>query len=539
MKAFWEETLVRLRHVPEEEILKKLRISFDDLDEYQQQIFLDIACFFFNESKTDAIYMWTACQFYPERGIDVLTSKCLIKILHNDVFWMHDQLISMGREIVRQESPTEFGKRSRLWIEKEVLEVIGTEERKDKVQALEITGGYKEITNEEFERLQNLRFLKLGNGTFAGDFAKCHSKLKWISWKNPSNFKAGTMYLDHLVVFKLSNNSLTDDSKAWNLFKLPRGISMLENLEVLILRDCHEIQELPELPTSLTYLDLKSKSLLSIPNMSNLTNLVELFLSDNSWYTRKSNPIIGCNLSWIGRSSRLRKLELNLLEVLAPPELSSLSHLEELVLRHLDLKALVQLPSSYWRLRNLLTLKIECCEVEEIPLKGLPRLKELTVEGCLRLQRLSVALELRKLQEVNVFFCQELVEIHVVGFLKSLESIFVSECVSLTKIYGLSHLKNLEKLKIDRCNVLTNVEGLDELEILKFLEVKDCTSFKTLIDASCTKIPDDCIVNIWMCGDSIKDSRWEMPSKHREEIPWNTSNKVRHILHQCMGLFYF
>ncbi|XP_039164247.1 TMV resistance protein N-like [Eucalyptus grandis] len=271
-KAFWKETVIKLRNVPAEEILKKLKISYDDLDKCQQEIFLDIACFFFNEKKTDAIYMWDDCKFFPMTGIEVLTNRCLIKILDNDKFWMHDQLIDMGRHIVRQESFSDLGKRSRLWIAKEALEIIKTEERKDNVQALRIDemDSSIEITNGEFERLPNLRFLKLCNGTYAEDFAKCPSKLRWISWQPPfqdsrdvgyfakyrsksrwiscpplpdsrdagylakcrsklrriswrpplQDIRANHMYLDHLVVFKLGENRFANDSKAWDLIKI-------------------------------------------------------------------------------------------------------------------------------------------------------------------------------------------------------------------------------------------------------------------------------------------------------------------------------
>ncbi|KAL3746812.1 hypothetical protein ACJRO7_015711 [Eucalyptus globulus] len=229
-KAFWEETLIKLREVPEEEIMEKLRISYDDLNEHQQKKFLDIACFFFNEKKTDAMYMWADCGFYPIRGIDVLTSRCLIKILDDDKFWMHDQLIDMGRQIVHQESPNDPSKQSRVWIAKEALEIIRTEERKNKVEALEIKGslgirtGFTKITNEEFEKFPNLRFLKLGLATFTGDFARCHSKLKWISLYSPSywitDFRADNIYFNDLVVFKLDYNEFKDDSKAWDLIKV-------------------------------------------------------------------------------------------------------------------------------------------------------------------------------------------------------------------------------------------------------------------------------------------------------------------------------
>ncbi|XP_018717588.2 disease resistance protein RPV1-like isoform X1 [Eucalyptus grandis] len=764
-KAFWEETSIRLRSVPEKEILKKLRISYDDLDEYQQQIFLDIACFFFNENKTNAIYMWADCQFYPERAIDVLTCRCLIKILDNDKFWMHGQLIDLGRHIVRQESLSDLGKRSRLWIAKEAYDIIRSEERKDKVQALEIDGleDYIEITNEQFERLQSLRFLKLGFGTFVGDFASCHSKLRWISWYSPhDDFRADNMYFDHLLVFKLEDNSVTDDSKAWDLIKrarnlkvlsltwclgittipdfskclglesltlahcynlkriesfirdlqslivleiegcmdlidlpkevgslvklkrfslegcfglrelpvslgnltslielnlshttiaripnsiqrlvklesfllthtrirelpnfigelkslrilhlsrkgsysmmnhvwqLPSGIIMLKNLEeldlsgrsemkgeipigigelsslrlldlkhtyicgiprtinklchlqTLDLRGCHKIQILPELPTSLTCLLLESQSLLSVPNMLNLTNLVELLISDGSDDIGKSNLIIKCDLRWIGRISRLKKLHLHLFNVLAPPELASLSNLEELTLSRLDLEKLVHLPPSllrlnlpffsikwaellhsYLRLRNLSNLEFHRGEVEDIPLDGLPRLESLTIDGCKLLQRLSIPLELRMLRQTYVSDCPKLLEIQVEGLSKSLESFCTTGCKSLRRIGGLSYLKNLEELVIQRCNALTTIEGLHELESLKSLYVRGCTSLRKLIDASCTSIPDDCLVQIQGCGDLIKDSSQSYPfgiswKRYREEILLNTSNK--------------
>ncbi|XP_030452481.1 disease resistance protein L6-like [Syzygium oleosum] len=730
--AFWEETLVRLRNVPEEEIQKKLRISYDDLDEYQQQIFLDIACFLFNEKKTDAIYMWADCQFYPERGIEVLTNRCLIKILDNNKFSIHDQLKDMGRQIVRQESPSDLGKRSRLWIAQEAIEIIRTERRKKKVQALEINvqDGSIEIANEEFERLPNLRFLNLSNGTFAGNFAQCHSKLRWISWSSPcQDFRANNMYLDNLLVFKLDGNHFTDDSKAWDLIKrahnlkvlsltdcrgitiipdfskclglekltlarcynvkrlesfigdlrslikleivdcigltylpeevgalvqlerfslkgcselrvipsslgnltslieldlsktrirklpnsigklkslrtlrfaifdhrehhawqLPNGISTLVNLEeldlswhnvtgeipvgigelssliilnliatgisgipktinklsrleTLNLGECHSIQVLPELPKSLTCLLVESRSLLSIPNLSNLTNLVELQLCDGSKATEKSNLLPGCNLRWIWRLNSLKRLRLNLLNVPAPPELAYLSHVEDLSLHSLDLETLGQLPSSLLRLdlqfssirwaelpllTNLLTLEFYRCEVEDIPLEGLPRLEKLTVDDCKRLQRLSIPSALSELRLGEVSKCSELVEIQVVGLLKSLESLRVDECESLTRISGLSYLKKQEALTILGCNVLANVEGLDELESLKSLEVRMCPSLRRLIDAFCTKIPDNCFIKIKWCGDSIKD--FEMSLKdYKNEILQNTSNKVEH-----------
>ncbi|XP_039170647.1 disease resistance protein RPP5-like [Eucalyptus grandis] len=174
--------LARLREVPEEDTLETLRVSYDNLDKNQQQIFLDIACFLFNENKTDAIYMWANCQFYPMRGLKVLTDRCLIKIMDNDKIWMHDQLIDLGRRIVRQESPFNPGKRSRLWTAKEALEII----------------------------------------------------------KTKMEFKANNMYLDRLVVCKLDAIDFKDDSKACDLIK------RAQNLKVLSVTRCSSITTIPD-----------------------------------------------------------------------------------------------------------------------------------------------------------------------------------------------------------------------------------------------------------------------------------------------------
>ncbi|XP_039165609.1 disease resistance protein RUN1-like [Eucalyptus grandis] len=99
-KEIWEENLIYLRNVLNREVRKKLQISYDGLDKFEKQIFLDIACFFFNEKKTDAIYVWDDCLLDPLIRINILTQKCLIKVLDNGKLWMHNQLIALGRQIV-------------------------------------------------------------------------------------------------------------------------------------------------------------------------------------------------------------------------------------------------------------------------------------------------------------------------------------------------------------------------------------------------------------------------------------------------------
>lgn len=99
-------------------------ISYEALDHEQKQIFLDIACFFNKRNRVNAFYMWDDCKFYPEYGIEVLLLMSLVKMGDNDELSMHDQLRDLGREIVRRENRKDPGRRSRLWIDKEALDVL-------------------------------------------------------------------------------------------------------------------------------------------------------------------------------------------------------------------------------------------------------------------------------------------------------------------------------------------------------------------------------------------------------------------------------
>ena len=109
----WESELQKLQREPNQEIQRVLKRSYDVLDYTQQQIFLDVACFFNGEDKDFVTRILDACNFYAESGIGVLGDKCFITILDNKI-WMHDLLQQMGRDIVRQECPKDPGKWSRL-----------------------------------------------------------------------------------------------------------------------------------------------------------------------------------------------------------------------------------------------------------------------------------------------------------------------------------------------------------------------------------------------------------------------------------------
>ena len=85
---------------------------------------MHIACFFNNQKKDYVLEILDILGLYPIIGLKELTDKSLLKIMDNDVVWMHDLLGEMGRNIVRQECPNDCGRRSRLWNYEDIENVL-------------------------------------------------------------------------------------------------------------------------------------------------------------------------------------------------------------------------------------------------------------------------------------------------------------------------------------------------------------------------------------------------------------------------------
>ncbi|XP_048140746.1 disease resistance protein L6-like [Rhodamnia argentea] len=325
----WRETSEKLSNAPRNDVFEKLKISYDALSYRQQQIFLDIACFFIGEPTTYAIYMWKDCDFFLDAGVGVLISMSLVKIVEN-TFWMHDQLRDLGREIIHRQNPINPEERSRIWIDKEVLEAIRTKEMKKNVQALTLDlrkSDNKTITSEEIGRFQHLRYLRLSGGTFRGNLAMSLTNMSWIFWSSPPRrlfFKPTNMRLNNVVVLEFSRNAFIDDSKLQSLTKRAR------KLKVLSLEYCHNIKRMP---------DFSGCPNLERLNFNGCSNL------------RKLDGSIGMLKSLIHLKIRgCRSLEY------LPEEIENLVKLEHFSVEECPVK---KLPDSIWRLKSLCELHFD------------------------------------------------------------------------------------------------------------------------------------------------------------------------------------
>ena len=64
------------------------------------------------------------CDLHARIGIEVLIQKALLVETDDHRLEMHDLLEELGKYIVRQESPNDVGKRSRLWEFEDIKEVL-------------------------------------------------------------------------------------------------------------------------------------------------------------------------------------------------------------------------------------------------------------------------------------------------------------------------------------------------------------------------------------------------------------------------------
>lgn len=119
----WESTLELLKQIPDDNIRAKLQISFDALNPVQKDIFLDISCFFIGMDKEYVSCILDGCKLCPDIGLSVLRERCLITVRDNRLI-MHDLLRDMGRQIIRETSPKNCERWSRLWDPDDVFDVL-------------------------------------------------------------------------------------------------------------------------------------------------------------------------------------------------------------------------------------------------------------------------------------------------------------------------------------------------------------------------------------------------------------------------------
>ncbi|PRQ21566.1 putative P-loop containing nucleoside triphosphate hydrolase, leucine-rich repeat domain, L [Rosa chinensis] len=392
----WLSALDRLKENPEKKIINVLKVSFDGLEPREKKIFLDIACFFKGESIDRVRRILQGSDAHcPDFDVQVLLDKSMITVFGKRL-WMHDLIQQLGWEVVRQECPEEPGKRSRLWLPNEIIDVLDQNKATTAVQSILLQRRTKDdvvhSVNDSFTNMDRLRLLKIWNVKFAGNINYLSKKLQFLEWDEcpldsfPSDFQP-----DNLVELQMHSSCLKQlwrGKKGWRMLRLidmssseylmsTPDFTEVPFLEILVLQDCTRLVEVhPSLGVlkKLVSLNMRNcKSVESIPPFISLESLKTLNLS---------------------LCSKLKKF----------PEIEG--NMKNLLELHLDGTGIEELPLSVEGLTGLTTLNLtDCNNLLRLPstIQSLTSLKSLILTGCSKFDEITENLNhVECLEKLNI-----------------------------------------------------------------------------------------------------------------------------------------
>ncbi|XP_062030685.1 disease resistance protein RPV1-like [Rosa rugosa] len=484
----WQDTLDCYKRVPNQQSQEILRISYDALEDPVKELLLDIACFFKGESMTHVRQILEGCV----SGIQVLKEKSLVTIGQNKKILMHDLLEKMGKEIVRQESPVEPGRRSRLWLPEDVCHVLTENTGTYNVRGIIIKLPKRDaicLGTKSFEGMKNLKFFINCNADLSGEISYLPNELRLLVWPGyplkslPPNYHPGK-----LIVLRMPSS---------NIRQLGTGFKVSQNLKTMDLKGSKFLSKIP---------DLSGMPNLQTLNLDYCTKLVEVHYSVGRLEKLVTLSLKECcRLQIFPRKVSLSSLEsINLsgfkLEYF--PEIEG--KMESLRSIDLTLTSIKELPSSIGCLLGLRVLYLNgCYKLSKLP-PSIYKLKYLEYLGLHKCARISTFPDDKNSDVSQRAVCSLLVftklaEVQMGGMKEKVISQAFGSCMidylftlhrldlSRSKFSGIpvciSNLVNLTKLDLHGCIQLKEIPELPSS--VKWVDVAGCrslTRFRQLYD---------------------------------------------------------
>ncbi|KAF3647372.1 putative dehydrodolichyl diphosphate synthase 2-like [Capsicum annuum] len=447
-KGLWRDIIDRLKEIPNDDVLGKLKIGLDGLKKDEMRIFLDIACLYNNRPVYYVEQILKSCGIHMV-GISRLIEKSLLSVssYEYNYFKMHNLIREMGENVLREEY-----RNSRIWLPKEVHDLFTGKLKLSNLKHLDLGGSLELTKTPNFGDMPILETLNL---FYCKNLEEVHPSLGHCKMLTCLN-------LNGCVKLK----------------KLPKFVAM-ESLETLLLDECTSLEEFPDicgdmprlsklvvgsprirsLPPSLSsaalnFMELRGcNKLATLPNsvfesqqLENLSiircsGLVEIPTSLGVQKKLFRLAIDGCeNLKTLPSYIQMESLQLidltNCPKVDTFPEINGDMHcLECLTLSSTGIR---ELPSSIGNLSGLYDLNLNGCEdLVSLPnsLCNLMNLQYLHLDGCKKLEKLPE----------NIGNLQEL------GILDATETAISQPPTSITK------LGKLTDLRFSRSHVLQHV----------------------------------------------------------------------------------
>ncbi|PPD77871.1 hypothetical protein GOBAR_DD25208 [Gossypium barbadense] len=386
-----------------------LKSSLDELDEEENNIFLDLACIFKGQAMDYVEKVLSNCYKGATCGISKLVDKCLLENKYGCVF-MHDMVEEMGKDIVMRKSECP-GKRSRLWSCEDMEEVF----KYDKVTEffkgikLDVTQtGNQQFCATGFEKMHKLRYINIRYfaHTLWEPPPQYANKVDSISlpFKTLSSFNS-----KNLVVLILRRGNM---EQLWN----EDDRMDLVNLRQIDVSWCANLMKIHNLSgaINLELLDCSlCKSLVELPCLNHLASLHHDKLHLEGCYRLKKFPQVPrhfCSLGLeiteieevpdsIEHLHKLQRLSLSKSEVKKVSiNISKLELPGELILSNCPMIKFPEIPKS------LTNLNLSRTQIEEVslPFDSLCNLQDLNISGS---AGKNVSIKLDSLRKLNLSEC--------------------------------------------------------------------------------------------------------------------------------------
>ncbi|EEF47350.1 hypothetical protein RCOM_1077370 [Ricinus communis] len=437
----WRSKVKKLGRIPDKKIQNILKTSYDELDSHDQQIFLDIACFFKGEPIYCVVRFLDACGFSTLIGLKVLADKSLV-IMLNEKVDMHDLLQEMGRQIIRQESK-EPGIRSRLWNREDIYHVLKKNTGSGAIKGLCLDKSKLEkisLPTRVFANMNGIKLFKFHNFDSNVDTVRYFKDVEPV----PENmvFPEGLEHLPNELRFLqwhfYPEKSLPSSFQPEKLLEINLSVAVLKDFG----KECRELTEMPNFSSApdLRMIDcVGCISLVEVsPSIGCLNKLHTLILAYCSRITSVPSikSVVLLNLAYcpINKFPQLpltiRVLNLSGTELGEVPSIGF--HSRPLILNLRGCIKLKILPDSFFGLRDLMSLDCApCLNISQLEsnISLITSLRFLCLVGT-DLESLPSAIQqLSILEELNLCFSRRLRSLPKLP--PHLHRLDVSHCTSL------------------------------------------------------------------------------------------------------------
>eukprot|EP00253_Pinus_taeda_P001684 PITA_01684 len=440
----WNAQLRKTSKELHKDIRSTLRISYDALDEKEQQIFLDIACFFIGEDRDTAIRVWDGSNWEGLLGLWKLENRCLVEVDGENCLRMHDHLRDLGRDIA--EDP-EYPRR--LWhFTENLLHNMSGQSFVRGISMVHGNGPLEWFTGRPTWFFFNLQHVPLD---------RCVGGCLWHFIVNLLHNMCGQSF-----VRGISTDHENNVEQSFENFAGSFNLSRLQ----LLRAESHSVERVlsSEQSPPLLYLSWKRCPKSSLPPWIPLKNLRVLHIQGDQletlWQHEFQAPL------------QLRELHIDAPLSKVPKSIGKLKHLEKVFLKTRCLKTI---SNEFCNLSGLQSLKFECEQLQTLPksIGNLSGLQRLDLKKCSTLKMLPDSVgNLSGLQSLDLSWCSSLETLpDSVGNLSGLQSLHLRQCSSLQTLPdSVGTLSGLQSLHLGGCPRLYSVPH----------SVKGCRASKVL-----------------------------------------------------------